>query len=61
VQNTIDQLRLNSSDFIELRGEYVDMYRRREMVLARLERRAPFVARELRRQGRLHPDDQSAG
>jgi 5-methylcytosine-specific restriction endonuclease McrA len=54
VENTIDEFQLNCHECRQLRGEYASAYWEREIRLGYLERRAPFVARELRRQGRLH-------
>lgn len=47
---------LNHRDFRQLRGEYVAEYER-GLPYDFLERRSPFVANELRRQGRLRPED----
>lgn len=44
---------LNMRDCCEQRAEYVRCYETREINLAYLTRRAPFIASELRRQGRL--------
>lgn len=49
---------LNHHDFLRLREEYVTEYEKKNIGLRYLERRAPFIAHELRRQGRLNPDDQ---
>lgn len=56
VTNTIDDLGLNQRDCRKSRAEYVAAYRSGPptgIALARLERRAPFIAKELRRQGLL--------
>jgi hypothetical protein len=53
--NTIPKL--NHRECRELRGEYVESYLRHGVPLAQIARRAPFVARELRRQGLLLPKD----
>jgi len=57
VADTIEQLGLNMPDCCKARREYFDNYRRRDITLDYLERRAPFIARELRRQGRLNAGD----
>jgi hypothetical protein len=48
---------LNMPDCIKAREEYVTCYERGDITLTYLERRAPFVASELRRQGRLRKGD----
>lgn len=48
---------LNRRECRKQREEYVRDYENREIALPYLERRAPFVALELRRQGLLHPED----
>ncbi|MBK1643066.1 hypothetical protein CKO25_00025 [Thiocapsa imhoffii] len=55
VQNTIDRLRLN--DFRSSREEDAVIYWERHISFARLMRESPFVAMELRRQGRLRDGD----
>jgi hypothetical protein len=57
VQTTIDRLGLNSRPFCEQRGAYAQDYRAGEIGVAYLDRMAPFVAREIRRQGLLRPED----
>jgi len=57
VQNTIDVLGLNLQDCIDQRSEYYLGYKNRDISLRWLERRAPFIAQELRRQGQLNPRD----
>ena len=57
VADTIEQLGLNLPDCCKARREYFDNYRRQDVTLDYLERRAPFIARELRRQNRLNPGD----
>lgn len=52
-----DVLRLNSARLRRQRSEYAESYLADDISLAYLERRAPFVARELRRQGKLRPAD----
>ncbi len=53
-----DVLGLNDVEFRRQRSTYADDYLVGHISLDYLERRAPFVARELRRQGKLHPTDQ---
>lgn len=53
VVDTIEKLGLNSQDCCLARREYVECYERRQIDAAHLERRAPFIARELARQGLL--------
>jgi hypothetical protein len=48
---------LNMPDCLKAREEYVTCYEQGVIELAFLERRAPFVAAELRRQGRLRDGD----
>jgi hypothetical protein len=57
VDRTISQLRLNDRECRYLRQQYVVDYERREIPLTRLTFRAPFIASELRRQGRLRKGD----
>lgn len=57
VEETIRRLHLDSSDYAEALGDYYHDYRDGHISLHRLERRAPFLARELRRQGKLRPGD----
>lgn len=57
VTTTIERLGLNDREWRELRGEYAAAYWNGEIRLGYLCRRAPFVARELRRQGRLRRED----
>ncbi|WP_428264219.1 HNH endonuclease [Haliangium sp.] len=49
--------RLNDREFCEARAEYAQEYWEDHISLDYLVRHAPFVARELDRQGRLNPDD----
>ena len=49
---------VNAAECCRAREEYVTCYELRDISLAYLSYRAPFVANELRRQGRLHPGDQ---
>ncbi|MBL9007621.1 MAG: hypothetical protein JNJ46_25415 [Myxococcales bacterium] len=48
---------LNAAECCKAREEYAGCYVGRSISLSYLERRAPFVAAELRRQGKLHPED----
>jgi hypothetical protein len=57
IRNTIDLLGLNLQDCIDQRSEYYLDYKSRDISLRWLERRAPFIGQELRRQGKLHPGD----
>ncbi len=57
LERTIERLRLNESDCREARWAWANAYFRREISYAFVARRAPFVACELRRQGRLNPGD----
>ena len=49
---------INAPECCRAREEYVTSYEQTQISFDYLNRRAPFVARELRRQGRLHPADQ---
>ena len=53
VEQTIERLSLNDLACCEERGEFAGNYWQRHVSLDYLTRHAPFVARELRRQGRL--------
>lgn len=55
IQKTIDRLRLN--DFCRQRAEDEFRYRNGEVSLRVLTEESPFVAKELRRQGRLNAGD----
>jgi hypothetical protein len=57
IDDTIKTLGLNLQDCIDQRSEYYVAYKSQEISLRWLERRAPFIAQELRRQGRLNPGD----
>ena|ERR1700722_4718723 len=57
VEETIRRLRLDGSDYTAALEDYWRDYRSGDITLARLERRAPFLARELRRQGKLNEAD----
>jgi hypothetical protein len=48
---------LNRRECCRQREQYVRCYEQREISLSYLERRAPFVASELRRMGHLHPEE----
>ena len=51
VQATIDQLRLNDAECVQLREQYLGDYAHEDISSAYLRRRAPFLAMELDRQG----------
>ena len=57
VEKTITRLRLNDRDCQDLRRNYVIEYETKQISFAHLTRRAPFIAMELRRQGRLQEGD----
>lgn len=57
VAATIERLGLDASDYKEALADYYHDYIDGHLSLSRLERRAPFLARELRRQGKLKPGD----
>ena len=57
VEATIKRLRLNDEECRGAREEYAVEYWREEVSLDYVERRAPFVANELRRQNRLRAPD----
>ena len=61
VENTINRLRLNDQGLCEARAEYAEDYWNEEIRLDYLERHAPFVARELRRQHLLSPGEIRCG
>ena len=48
---------LNIGECRRARQEYVERYEQRDISFAYLDRRAPFIAAEMRRQGRLHAGD----
>lgn len=54
---TIERLGLDGSDYSEALADYYHDYLEGHISLHRLQKRAPFLARELRRQGRLKPGD----
>ena len=53
VEGTIRRLHLNEPTCCDARAEYAEEYWKGQIQFDYLERRAPFVARELQRQGRL--------
>ena len=57
VADTIGRLRLNDHECCEARAEYAENYWNEDISLRHLLQRAPFVARELRRQHRLLPGE----
>jgi hypothetical protein len=57
VVDTIEKLGLNRRECCDARREYVENYQAKRIRLDYVARRAPFIARELRRQGRLHAED----
>lgn len=57
VDATITRLKLNDEDCLKARREYARSYQDGEIELSYLERRSPFIAQELRRQGKLRQGD----
>ena len=57
VESTVRRLQLNGGELPEARLERIRQYRAEEVRLAYFERHSPFLAAELRRQGRLNPGD----
>ncbi len=57
VEGTIERLRLNDLICCDAHAEYAEDYWDRQFQFDYLRRRAPFVAGELRRQGRLLEED----
>ena len=57
VEETIERLGLNSDRCCRERAEYGEGYRSSDLTLSHVERHAPFIAREIRRQGQLRPRD----
>lgn len=57
IVTTIEELGLNGAALRAAREEYAESYLKGEITLAYLRRHAPFVARELQRQGRLQVND----
>jgi hypothetical protein len=53
IEATIQRMGLNDEECRKAREEYAEAYLSGTIRLEYLERRAPFVARELRRQGKL--------
>jgi hypothetical protein len=53
VQASVERLGLNMAECCKARREYVESYEGDHIDLSYLARRAPFIAQELRRQGRL--------
>ena len=56
-QDTIDRLGLSSKECCDARAEYFDDYIAEDITFSYLERRCPFVAKEMKRQALLRPDD----
>lgn len=57
VEATIKRLGLDGSDYAEALGNFYHPYIEGHISLQYLEKCAPFLARELRRQGKLRPGD----
>ncbi len=57
VEKTIALLKVNYKQCRNLRRDYVEQYEPQQISLTHLTRRAPFIAMELRRQGRLKDGD----
>ena len=57
VEATVRRLQLNGGELPESRLERIRQYHAGEVRLAYFERHTPFLAAELRRQGRLNPGD----
>ncbi len=57
VQKTIDRLRLDENEFRDARAAYYVDYASGHIDFAYLERKCPFVAKEMRRQGLVRPED----
>jgi hypothetical protein len=57
VDNTITILGLNAQDCVDQRSEYYLDYKTGDILLRWLEKRAPFIAQELRRQHKLNAGD----
>jgi hypothetical protein len=51
VQRTIDRLRLNDDQWVQMRFDLLDFYMNRELTLAYLQAKYPFIAAEIQRQG----------
>jgi hypothetical protein len=56
IEQTIELLGLCDPDCCDIRQTFAEDYWNRHISLNYLERKAPFVARELRRQARLNPE-----
>ena len=54
--NTISRLGLDSASYAEDLGDYYHDYMEGHIDFPYLEKRAPFLAREMRRQGKLRPE-----
>ena len=57
ILNTIERLQLNHIECRELREEYVLAYWEKEISWNYLQKRAPFIASELKRQKKQNPED----
>lgn len=57
LDETLRRLDLNGEECCKARREYGQSYLEDDISLSYLERRSPFIARELRRQGKLRPGD----
>lgn len=57
IEDTIDALKLNDAECLKGREAYLYGYLDGDVGFAYVERRAPFLAREIRRQGRLREGD----
>lgn len=57
VLRTIDRLKLNDEECRAARAQYYDVYIDGSVRFEYVDRHSPFVAREMRRQGLLHPAD----
>lgn len=55
VQATLTRLKLNDADCLKLREDYAENYFQGHISLDYLRRRAPFLAREIERQGMIRP------
>ncbi|MBZ4419763.1 hypothetical protein [Myxococcus sp. RHSTA-1-4] len=57
VQATIDRLDLNDNEFVRARTAYYDDFRNQDVSFRFLQKRFPFLARELVRQGLFKPQE----
>jgi hypothetical protein len=57
IRHTIRALRLNDAACLKAREEYIEGYLSGDTSFRYVQRRAPFIARELRRQGKLRKGD----